>query len=157
MALKTDYKDAVFSGERKYQEIFNNDGTKSFTDRTVYTEAGDKFGANDINATNAAINATNAAINATNDVREVWMRVNGFTPAAPYVLRIDVPGMKSTDTPVISHTLLNGVTDPGTIKGAWKAYSCIDRVDTFDGYMLVTCYRKKPVQDILLNIKGVGI
>lgn len=150
MALKTDYKDAVFSGERKYQEIFNNDGTKSFTDRTVYTEVGDKFGANDINATNKAINATN-------DVKEVWMRVNDFTPNRPYILRIDVPGMKATDRPEISHIIIDGATDPNVIKGAWKSYSCIDRVITYNGYIEVQCLRKKPVQDILLGIKGVGI
>ena len=150
MLLKTNYRDDVFEGNRKYRKTDNPDGTISLEDVTAYKQVGDTFAATDINATNAAINATN-------DVREVWMRVNGFTPAAPYVLRIDVAGMKSTDTPVISHTLLNGVTDPGVIKGAWKAYSCIDRIDTFDGYMLVTCYRKKPMQDILLNIKGVGI
>lgn len=102
-------------------------------------------------------NLENKIKNNINSVIEVWVRVGGFTQTAPYTLRIDVPGMKSTDTPVISHTLLNGVTDPGVIKRAWKAYSCIDRIDTFDGYMLVTCYRKRPAQDILLNIKGVGI
>ena len=150
MALKTDYKDAIFSGERKYQEIFNNDGTKSFTDRTAYTEVGDKFGANDINATNKAINATN-------DVKEVWMRVADFTSTAPYTAQINVPGMKSTDTPLISHALVNGITDSGAIKGAWRTYGCIDRIDTFDGYMVVTCCRKKPIQDILLNVKGVGV
>ena len=150
MALRTNYKDDVFEGNRKYALTQGGDGKYEIIDSTHYTVQGDLFGANDINATNAAINATN-------DVREVWMRVNGFTPAAPYILRIDVAGMKSTDTPVISHTLLNGVTDLGVIKGAWKAYSCIDRIDTFDGYMLVTCYRKRPMQDILLNIKGVGI
>ena len=95
MALKTDYKNAIFSGERKYQEIFNNDGTKSFIDRTAYTEAGDKFGANDINATNAAINATNAAINSANDVREVWMRVSGFTATPPFPLSFDIPDIKA--------------------------------------------------------------
>ena len=147
MALKTNYKDDVFEGNRKYTLTQDGDGKYEIVDSTHYTVQGDLFGANDINATNAAINATN-------DVREVWMRVNGFTPAAPYILRIDVAGMKSTDTPVISHTLLNGVTDLGVIKGAWKAYSCIDRIDTFDGYMLVTCYRKRPMQDILLAVKG---
>ena len=150
MALKTNYKDAVFSGERKYQEIFNPDGTKSFADRTAYTEAGDRFGANDINATNTAINAIN-------DVKEVWMRVADFTSTTPYTAQINVPGMKSTDTPLISHALVNGATDSGVIKGAWRAYSCIDRIDTFDGYMVLTCYRKKPTQDILLNVKGVGV
>lgn len=84
----------------------------------------------------------------------VWMRVNGFTGNAPYTLRIDVPGIKAGDTPVISHSILDGVTDANVIKGAWKSYSCIDKIEIFDGYMIVKCFRKRPMQDILLAVKG---
>ena len=150
MALKTDYKDAVFSGERKYQEIFNNDGTKSFTDRTVYTEAGDKFGANDINATNSAVNALANS-------RVVEVTASGWAPTGICNQRINIPGMKSTDTPVVSHYFAGNVTDANLIKRAWKAYSCVDMVETFDGYMVLNCYRKRPVDNFLILIKGVGV
>ena len=150
MALKTNYKDDVFEGNRKYTLTQGGDGKYEIIDSTNYTVQGDTFGANDINATNTAINAIN-------DVKEVWMRVADFTSTTPYTAQINVPGMKSTDTPLISHALVNGATDSGVIKGAWRAYSCIDRIDTFDGYMVLTCYRKKPTQDILLNVKGVGV
>ncbi len=50
MALKTDYKDYKFTGSKKYQEVDNGDGTVSFTDKTVYSQEGDSFGADDINA-----------------------------------------------------------------------------------------------------------
>ena len=56
MALKTNYKEDVFTGNRKYQMTTNGDGTVSFTDVTEYSQVGDTFGAADINATNAAIN-----------------------------------------------------------------------------------------------------
>ena len=82
------------------------------------------------------------------------MRVNGFTGNAPYTLRIDVPGIKAGDTPVISHSILDGVTDANVIKGAWKSYSCIDKIEIFNGYMIVKCFRKRPMQDILLAVKG---
>ena len=150
MLLKTNYRDDVFEGNRKYRKTDNPDGTISLEDVTAYKQVGDTFAATDINATNAAINAAN-------DVREVWMRVNGFTPNHPYILRLDVPGMKATDRPEVSHIIIDGATDPNVIKGAWKSYSCIDRVDTFDGYIIVSCFRKRPAQDILLGIKGVGI
>lgn len=88
------------------------------------------------------------------NTRTVWMRVAGFSANAPYVLRIDVPGIKATDTPIISHHLLDGVTDSGVVKGAWKSYSCIDKIEVYDGYILVKCFRKKPMQDIILAIKG---
>ena len=59
-ALKTDYKDAVYTGDRKYTQTNNADGTISLVDATAYTTEGDVFGAADINATNQAVN-TNAA------------------------------------------------------------------------------------------------
>lgn len=55
MSLKTDYKDAMFQGSRKYQMIQNDDGTVSFEDVTEYTQTGDSFGAKDINDTNTEV------------------------------------------------------------------------------------------------------
>ena len=55
MSLKTDYKDAMFQGNRKYQMIQNEDGTVSFEDVTEYTQEGDSFGAKDINDTNTEV------------------------------------------------------------------------------------------------------
>lgn len=93
-------------------------------------------------------------INTFSKTTEVWMRVEGFTKTAPYTLKIDIPEMKSTYTPIISHLLKDGVTDAEAIKGAWKSYDCIDRVDTFDGYIIVSCFVKRPKQDVLLGVKG---
>ena len=61
-ALKTDYKDAVYTGNRKYTQTNNADGTISLVDATAYSTEGDPFGANDINATNSAINANSDSI-----------------------------------------------------------------------------------------------
>lgn len=60
MALKTDYKDDVFSGDRKYQKKDNSDGTISLVDKTAYSQKGDTFSAADINATNQAVNGLSA-------------------------------------------------------------------------------------------------
>lgn len=147
MPLKTNYKDDVFEGNRKYRKTDNPDGTVSLEDVTTYKQVGDTFAAADINATNAAINTLTG-------VKIAEVKVADFTPAAPYTLRINVAGLKSEDTPIISHKLLDGVTDAGVIKGAWKAYSCIDKVEIFDGYMIVKCFRKKPQQNIFLTVKG---
>lgn len=54
--LKTDYKNDVYLGNRKYTMVTNDDGTISLVDVTTYTEEGDDFGADDINTTNKAIN-----------------------------------------------------------------------------------------------------
>lgn len=56
MALKTDYKDALFLGQRRYQQIINEDGTLTLLDVTNYTQSGDKFGANDVNTITDEIN-----------------------------------------------------------------------------------------------------
>lgn len=56
MALKTDYQDDVFEGNRKYTRISNADGTFSFVDATEYTVQGDTFSATDINSMNTEIN-----------------------------------------------------------------------------------------------------
>ena len=87
-------------------------------------------------------------------VRVVQLRANAFSNTAPYTARVEVAGLKASDTPIVSHKLQDGVTDVGAIKGAWKAYSCIDKIEIYDGYMLVKSFRKKPIQDIWLAVKG---
>ena len=73
--LPTDYKDAVWSGLKKYAQVTNEDGTVSFKDMTVYTNKENSFfGAAEANQMNAAMNelagsidsaAENAASSAT--------------------------------------------------------------------------------------------
>lgn len=63
-ALKTDYKDAVYTGNRKYTQTNNTDGTISLVDATAYSTEGDVFGAADINATNQAVNGNSTNISA---------------------------------------------------------------------------------------------
>lgn len=77
-----------------------------------------------------------------------------WTGSGPWTQRINIDWVKSADRPEVSHYLLDGVTDASTIKGAWKAYSCIDRVDTYDGYAIVSCFRKKPIQGIFIIVRG---
>lgn len=62
MALKTNYKDDVFTGNRKYKQTSNSDGSISLEDTTEYTQEGDIFAAKDINDTNTAVNANAKAI-----------------------------------------------------------------------------------------------
>ena len=63
MALKTDYKNDIFDGSRKYMMTENTDGSVSFEDVTEYTQQGDNFGASDINTTNQAVNALENDLN----------------------------------------------------------------------------------------------
>ena len=56
--LREDYKNDMFAGMRKYSVIQNSDGTISLNDVTQYTQIGDIFNADDVNATNKAVNDT---------------------------------------------------------------------------------------------------
>ena len=56
MNLKTDYKNDIFSGKRKYHMTNNDDGTISLDDVTTYVQEGDILSADDVNATNKAVN-----------------------------------------------------------------------------------------------------
>lgn len=61
--LPTNYTDASWSGNRKYQQITNSDGTVSFVDKTVYTNKETSFfGAKDANQTNDGINQAMAQL-----------------------------------------------------------------------------------------------
>lgn len=61
MALPTNYVDAMWTGNRKYQMIQNQDSTVSFTDETEYSVEGTFFGAMDINQTNSQVNGLSNA------------------------------------------------------------------------------------------------
>ena len=69
--------------------------------------------------------------------------------------RINITGIKATDTPIISHKLEDNMSDATTIKARWKAYSCLDKVVVYDGYIELICYRKKPLRSFYLAVKEV--
>lgn len=147
MALKTNYKDSVFSGERKYQEIFNPDGTKSFTDRTTYTTQGDRFGANDINTTNSAVNALQG-------LRQVLVDVSKWSNTAPYTQEISVSGITSADSPTVG-LYLSGQESADAVKAMNKAFAMVDFVETLNGKIRVKCFNKKPAVSFWIGLKGV--
>lgn len=57
MSLKTDYKDDIYGGSRRWRLTQSEDGTYNMSDVATYTQKGDNSGQNDINATNRAVNA----------------------------------------------------------------------------------------------------
>lgn len=83
MSLKTDYKDDIFSGARKYQMVNNPDGTVSFVDATNYTQEGDYLGAKEVNAITAEVNRIpcfkKAGGTATSIILEGVQLIDGFS------------------------------------------------------------------------------
>lgn len=71
--LRTDYKDAVWDGMRKYILLNNSDATISLRDVTAYSVYEDAFfGAKDANKINTAVNAILAAMEQGTDLYEVF-------------------------------------------------------------------------------------
>ena len=98
-SLRTNYKDDILSGDRKYRMITNSDGTVSFQDVTDYTQEGDTFGALDINATNTAVNALQEA-NGDTDISGIG---DGTNTGAIHTLNTTLNG-------VLGWTTLQSVT-----------------------------------------------
>lgn len=68
--LRTNYVDDILdtstNERRKYRMITNDDGTVSFVDVTDYSQIGDSFGSNDLNAITNAVNENTSSIEQIN-------------------------------------------------------------------------------------------
>lgn len=149
MPLKENYKDAMYDGQRRYRLIQNEDGTYSLPDETTYTQDGDRFGANDINATNAAVNHIN-------HVTEVTLTAAGWTGSvAPYVQTVTVPDATADMEVLLVSALPDGV-DAATQKAYSKAFGIISSGTAVlgDGTATFKVY-KKPATDCTVGLKGV--
>ena len=79
-SLRTNYKDDVFTGSRKYEMTQNGDGTVSFTDQTTYSQVGDTYGAAQINEANAIINNLDDKAYLSDDGAESGLADNDYFP-----------------------------------------------------------------------------
>lgn len=148
MSLKTDYKDAMFDGARKYRITENPDGSSGITDETTYTQAGDPFGANDINATNVEINKIQRTA-------VVSLPVSGWSSTVPYSQRVAVSGIKGTDVPEVK-VYAPKTLDSASVKLRIKLTAMITAGGTEDGYATFYCGAKKPTADFQVLLKGVS-
>ena len=149
MALKVDYKDAMFDGDRKYRITANGDGTSKIADETDYTQEGDPFGPNDINATNAAVNRLN-------HTTLVTLTVAGWTgSAAPYEQTVTVEGA-AEDMEAILVSALDEDAGVDAQKVYAKAFGIISSgvASLGDGTATFKVY-KKPATDCTVGLKGV--
>lgn len=149
--LKTDYKDDVYDGKRKYHKTDNDDGTISLDDVTEYTQEGDVFKADDMNATNKQVNDMLTVISIT-------LTAAGWTgSAAPYSQTVSNESIKAAyDYDGVS--LLADTADEGTAKAYNKAFGIISAgppATTADGSVTFKVF-KKPATDITIGLKIRG-
>ena len=147
MALRTNYKNDVFEGNRKYTLTQGGDGKYEIIDSTNYTVQGDTFGANDINATNSAVNALQG-------LRQVLVDVSKWSNTAPYTQEISVSGITSADSPGVG-LYLSGQESADAVKAMNKAFAMVDFVETLNGKIRVKCFNKKPAVSFWIGLKGV--
>ena len=159
MSLKTNYKNDIFSGNRKYNLISNTDGTVSLEDVTEYQQAGDIFNADDINATNIKVNEietnqnkTQTDIENTNGVIDVTVPVSNWSLSAPYTQTISIPDLKDS-RPVIGQHYI-GIINQSNINAQDKARNCVERIVANNGSITLYCYNQKPQIDFGISIKG---
>lgn len=69
--------------------------------------------------------------------------------------RINILGIRASDTPIISHSLEDNISDTSVVKDRWKSYSCLDKAVVYDGYIELICFRKKPQKSFYLAVKEV--
>lgn len=148
MSLKTDYQDDMFEGARVWKITGNADGTSNITDMTNYTQEGDRFGAADINATNAEVNRLGNLVT-------VYLPLAGWSSTAPYTQRVAVAGMKSTDVVKVFPYTPKDLT-VNNVKLRRKFTAMITDFESEDGYAVFYCAEKKPTEGFTLALEGVS-
>lgn len=88
------------------------------------------------------------------NVTTVDVLADNWSLEAPYTQRVDIEGMSHLDTPVVKERIEEGST-AAEEKAVRKAASLISYVDSYDGYAIITCIRKKPVVDFKLDFKAI--
>lgn len=147
--LKTDYKNAMWEGAKKYRITSNPDGTSGISDATRYTQEGDLYGAE-------AINESNREINRLGNTVVVRLPASGWSSEAPYKQTVTIPGIKESDQPEI-HAYLPEELDGKAIKLRKKLTDMITGGNSGNGAMTFRCGIKKPTEDFEVLLTGVSI
>ena len=83
---------------------------------------------------------------------ETIIPTTGWTETAPYMIDITVEGITKDDYPNIS---VIQDANMETAKAQLKAFSNIDKIETFDGKIQCSCYTNLPTVEIPILIRGV--
>lgn len=146
--MKTDWKDAIFM-QKKIRLTENDDGTVTPTDETEYTQEGDAFGANELNAMGEEFNQSI-------HVTQVTLSASGWSgSSAPYTQTVNVSNAKASLEPILVSALNDGA-NADTQKAYAKAFGIISSgtATVGDGSATFKVY-KKPATDCTVGLMGV--
>lgn len=146
--FKTDYKDAVYTGNRLYNIVAQSGGNSTITDVTTYEQEGDRVGAAEMNNFGKAFNRMDNSV-------DVTLPSSGWSNTAPYTQTVNVSGVLGSDVPIMGYAI-DSDTEPNTAKLYKKYTAMIDAFETADGSVMFYCLNKKPASDFKVRLKGVS-
>lgn len=145
--LKTDYKDDVFEGNRKY-ELKTNGGMTEILEVTEFKQQGDLFGAKELNEIGKEVNQLQAVI-------PITLTAAGWTgTSAPYSQTVTAVGITADMEPVLVRALADGAAAAAQADYN-KAFAIIAAGTgvTAAGKVTFKVY-KKPAKDCTVGLKG---
>lgn len=123
---------------------------------TIYTNQGDLNNLNTavkdnlVDAINEIKSAETGSVVYYATITTTWQ----LDDVAPYMQRIDIDGITEADVPIVD-VLLDADTTKALVQ--LDAWSLVSKIETKDGYIVVTCLEEKPTIEIPIQLKiGVG-
>lgn len=151
MALKTDFKDAVWVGNRRIRETANGDGTNSYTDETDYSQVGDFYGAALINSQNTMINALSSAAQITIALTD-WSASTTTVSGKEYYTAVK----SVTAVHVQSPDVFIGAAGVIPTEAEQSAYNALSYVVADDTANTLTFYAEAlPEAAVVVQVRGV--
>lgn len=88
----------------------------------------------------------------SNNIAITLLTTDWIGTEAPYTLRVDIDGMKSSSTPFV---YVDQSQSRSVRKIQEKVFALrVDRVKTYDGYVIFECDLFKPTIDLNIQVKG---
>lgn len=95
--------------------------------------------------------ASKGYVDNTRFLAEVTLSASGWSTNAPYTQTVDLAGINRADTPHYGVVYSGVLQDDIALK---EEFSKVDDLDTYDGYMVFTCFEEKPEIDIPVQIEA---
>ena len=94
---------------------------------------------------------TKSYVDSTRLLGEVFLTASGWSKNAPYTQVVDLAGITSDDTPHYGIVYSGILQDDIVLK---NEFTKIDDLDTYNGYMVFSCFEEKPIVDMTVQIEA---